>query len=114
MRAGWYLLIFRESTHHLFCTILINTLAPCPFTIHLPLHTSSILPALLCTCCPRPPCPQAAAEATEADHKSLLRSTIPLGKTGINLVEPAQWQSEQQEHYVPHKVGGGLKGQMAD
>ena len=47
---------------------------------------------------------KAAAEASEVVQKERLRSTLPLGKGGVNLLMPKQWKSEQQEQYVPFKV----------
>lgn len=46
----------------------------------------------------------AAAEMTQASHKALLRSTLPLGRNGINMVGPADWVTEHAAEFVPHAL----------
>jgi hypothetical protein len=56
----------------------------------------------------------ATAEANSLAHASLIRSTIPLNKGGIRLMDSDRWQSEQQEHYRKYTVDVGANRRQAD
>lgn len=47
---------------------------------------------------------KAAAQLTEISHKALLRSTLPLGRNGVNIMGPGEWVSEAKEEFVKHKM----------
>jgi hypothetical protein len=49
-------------------------------------------------------CKQAAIEATEIAHATTHRSTLPLGKGGINLLESKAWVSDYDRNFHPHKI----------
>jgi len=47
---------------------------------------------------------RAAAEQTVAAHKMALKSSLPLGKNGIALLESRGWVSDYDDNYVPHRL----------
>jgi hypothetical protein len=53
-------------------------------------------------CCPQPA--QAAVEATEAAHATTHRSTLPLGKGGINLLQSKAWVSDYDRNFHTHRI----------
>ncbi len=44
----------------------------------------------------------ASLEITAKSKAMSHKSTLPMGKNAMSMLEPAQWVSEAHEHYVPH------------